>query len=234
MVPQPDPICFLRCLRLWAAALLSCVALLVAPACKAGDYTEAEWDEINAKLIESVAGERTAFHLALEKMDGEFKLCHLAFSSWFRDYVDGGGGVATYVWGKLDAIYAPKHKAITYLLAVKTSILGRSLKFEDAMPAYVGFRTAGQAFAQNRAYADLSSDGRAAGFQDPRLQITKALMGDGARLSVEYAFQKTGTLRVIDFVELVGKEAYGAELARFQACQRKLALLLATDLGVRP
>jgi len=222
------------CIRLCAGVLFSCIALLVAPACKARDYTEAEWDVINAKLIEAMASERNAFHLALEKMDAEFKMCHLEFSNWFRDYVDRGGGVATYVWGKLDAIYAPQHRLMTYLLAVKTSILGRSLEFEDAMPAYVGFRAAGQSFGQNRAYADLSSDGLAAGFRDTQFEISRALRAAGLRLSVEYGFRKQGTLRVIDFVELVGPDTYRTELARFQDCQAKLLRMALKDLGGTP
>ncbi len=230
--PQLSPM--MRCIRLCAGVLFACIALLMAPTCAAGDYTEAEWDVINAKLIEAMASERNAFHLALEKMDAEFKMCHLEFSSWFRDYMDRGGGVATYVWGKLDAIYAPQHKLMTYLLAVKTSILGRSLEFEDAMPAYVGFRAGGQTFGQDRAYADLSSDGLAAGFRDTQFEISRALRAEGVRLSVEYAFRKQGTLRVIDFVELVGQETYRTELARFQDCQTKLLRMALHDLGATP
>ena len=220
--------------RLRVGCVLACLGLAMAPACAAEEFTDEEWDDINAKLVEAMAAERAVLHLDVNAMHPRLGQCHLGFSTWFRDYVDKGGGVATHVAGSIDAIYASQVTPMTYVVSIKTSVLKRSLKMVEVLPAYVGLHIGPQSFVTYRRIGDLSTGAEAVGYLDEQLEMSRALAAGGVRLSVDYGFQKTGSLRVIDFVSLVGQEAYGAELARFQACQAKLQAMVLRDQRTQP
>ena len=220
--------------RLRAGCLLACLGLAMAPVCAAEEFTDEEWDDINAKLVDAMAAERAILRLDVKAMHPRLGHCRLAFSSWFRDYADKGGGVATHVAGNIDAIYASQVTPMTYVVSVKTSVLKRSLKMVEVQPAYVGLHIGSQSFITYRRIEGLPTQAEAVGYLDEQLEMSRALAGEGVRLSVDYAFGKTGALRMIDLVGLVGPETYRTELARFQACQAKLQAMALNDQRAQP